>query len=64
MARTKKPLRRCGISGLVIFDTELDAKIALAKRVWMDKGEKRYFSCRKHFHLTSQDQRSDRIKVA
>lgn len=56
----KVRLRRCSISGLVIFDSELDAKIVLAKRVWKDKGEKRYFPCRNHFHLTAQDG----IKVA
>ena len=57
--------RRCSISGLVIFDSELDAKIALARRVWKDKGEKRYFSCGRHFQLTSQDRRTEHgIKVA
>ena len=52
----KKP-KRCNISGLVIFEDELAAKFALARRVWKDKGEKRYFQCRDHFHLTAQDER-------
>jgi len=37
-----------------MFRTELDAKIALASRVWKDKGETRYYPCGHHFHLTSQ----------
>lgn len=64
MSKERKS-RRCNISGLIIFETELDAKIALARRVWKDKGEKRYFACRNHFHLTAEDQRTEpRIKVA
>lgn len=41
----------------VIFRTELDAKIALADRVWKDKGEVRYYKCERgrHWHLTSQE---------
>lgn len=59
MAMSKRPrLRRCGISGLVILDTELQAKIVLAKRIREDKGEKRYFRCQNHFHLTKQEQRT------
>lgn len=51
----KKPPRRCNRQGKVIFATELDAKIALAHRVWKDKGEKRYYYCPGgHYHLTSQ----------
>jgi len=51
-----KKLRRCNRAGKVVFETELDAKIALASRVWKDKGEKRYYPCPNgHFHLTSQE---------
>lgn len=46
---------RCSRSGLVIFNTELDAKMALAWRMGKDKGEKRYFRCGKHFHLTAME---------
>lgn len=49
--------RRCPKTGKVIFATELDAKIALSRRVWKDKGEVRYYPCtvgkESHFHLTS-----------
>lgn len=50
--------RRCNKTGKVIFSNELDAKIALAARVWKDKGEQRYYPCkghgkRVHYHLTS-----------
>lgn len=46
--------------GKVRFDSELDAKIALASRIAKDKGEVRYYICnahgaKKHWHLTSQD---------
>lgn len=41
--------------GKVKFPTELDAKIALARRVWKDKGECRYYFCHGHYHLTSQN---------
>jgi len=60
MARSngRKP-RRCNIGGLIIIPTELDAKIALMKRQAKDKGEKRYFPCRNHFHLTAQEQRTE-----
>lgn len=51
---TTKP-HRCNRAGKVIFPTEIDAKIALATRVWKDKGEKRYYRCPNgHYHLTSQ----------
>lgn len=60
-------LRR-GRCGLVIFHTELDAKIVLARRMWMDRGEKRTFRCPKCgggiWHLTAEDDRietDDRI---
>lgn len=54
-------LRRCGITGLVILKTELDAKIVLAERVWKDKGERRHFKCRyyNHYHLTQIDHKAD-----
>jgi hypothetical protein len=57
--------RRCGRRFKVIFATELDAKLALAERVWKDKGEVDYIPCdypcraagyKKHYHLTSQKQ--------
>lgn len=44
--------RRCNRRGLVIFDTELDAKIALAERIRKDKGEAHYFQCGNHYHLS------------
>jgi hypothetical protein len=50
-------VRRCNRTGKVIFATELEAKIALAWRVWKDKGEKRWYPCHGHFHLTSEDKR-------
>ena len=53
--------RRCKKTGKVIFRDEIDAKIALAARVWKDKGEQRYYPCnahgqRTHFHLTSWEE--------
>jgi hypothetical protein len=52
--------KRCKKYGKVIFETELDAKIALARRVWKDKGEVRYYPChaekKPHFHLSSWDE--------
>ena len=57
--RSRRQLKRCNIGGLVIIPTELDAKIALMKRQAKDKGEKRYFQCRNHFHLTAQEQRTE-----
>lgn len=44
----------CNRAGKVIFPSELDAKIALAERVWKDKGEVDYYPCTGHWHLTSQ----------
>jgi len=49
--------RKCNRSGKVVFKTELDAMIALAQRQKQDKGEKRYYECGNHFHLTSQEKR-------
>ena len=48
----------CKRARKVSFPTELDAKIALASRVWKDKGEQRFYRCRfgRHFHLTSMSQ--------
>lgn len=51
--------RKCFKSGKVIFTTELDAKIALSLRANKDKGEKRYYRCGSHYHLTSQEQRTE-----
>lgn len=46
----------CSASGKVIFKDELAAKLALARRVWKDKGEVRHYYCShcKSYHLTSQ----------
>lgn len=53
---------RCAKARKVGFHTELDAKIALAQRIAKDKGEQRHYPCyaggKKHFHLTSQEQRN------
>ena len=53
---------RCNKANKTIFFTELDAKLALARRVWKDKGEIRYYDCRDsrgiHYHLTSQEKRN------
>lgn len=47
--------QRCGSRRKVVFPTELDAKIALARRVWKDKGEVDYYPCPNgHWHLTSK----------
>lgn len=45
----------CNRASKVIFHTELDAKIALAERIAKDKGEKRYYPCHGHYHLTSME---------
>ena len=58
--KRKSHLRRCNISGLVILATELDAKLALATCFRRDSGEKRYFRCGSHYHLTAQDERSSK----
>ena len=49
----------CNRTNKVVFPTELEAKIALATRVWKDKGEKRHYLCPsgRHYHLTSQEKR-------
>lgn len=52
--KRRRSLRRCRTTHLVIFDTELEAKIVLAHRIKRDKGEIRYFHCGDHYHLTSQ----------
>ena len=58
MRSTKTRTKKCR-GQKVIFKTELDAKIALASRVWKDKGEIRYYRCEigNHWHLTSQEAR-------
>ena len=56
--KRKPSLRRCNISGLVILATELDAKLALATCLHRDSGEKRYFRCGSHYHLTAQEARN------
>jgi hypothetical protein len=53
----KKRRYRCNREHKFIFWTELDAKMALATRVWKDKGEIRYYPCGDHFHLTSQERK-------
>jgi len=44
------------------FPDELSAKIALARRINQDRGEKRYYACTlcSGFHMTSQDQKTER----
>lgn len=51
-------VRKCR-TGKVAFRDELAAKIALARRVWKDKGERRTYKCKfcNHYHLTSQESR-------
>lgn len=51
----KSRLTRCQAMGLVILHSELDAKIVLAQRMYRDKGERRYFACGTHFHLSAED---------
>lgn len=48
-------MEHCNRARKITFKTELEAKIALAERVWKDKGEIRAYRCkfRKHWHLTS-----------
>jgi hypothetical protein len=50
---------KCRRTGKVIFREEIEAKIALSRRVWKDKGERRYYPCKfgKHYHLTSEEQK-------
>lgn len=43
----------CNRCGKVCFNTELDAKIALADRIKKDKGEIRHYRCGRYWHLTS-----------
>lgn len=51
--------KQCNRSGRkVIFKTELDAKLTLARRVWKDTGEVRIYACGNHYHLTSQKKRN------
>ncbi len=50
----RKNPNRCPRSKKVIFRTELDANIALAFRKAKDKGEKRFYPCMDHYHLTSK----------
>lgn len=47
----------CRRTRKVQFHTELDAKIALSRRVRYDKGEKRLYQCEfcKEWHLSSQE---------
>ncbi|MCA1807240.1 MAG: hypothetical protein LC687_05255 [Actinobacteria bacterium] len=52
---SRKKLIRCSHTGLVVFNSELEAKIVLAHRIRRDKGEIRYFSCGDHFHLAATD---------
>lgn len=43
-------------SGKVAFHDDLAAKMALARRVWKDKGEVRHYQCEScgKWHLTSR----------
>jgi hypothetical protein len=47
----------CARANKVSFPSELEAKIVLARRVWKDKGEVRYYRCphTNHYHLTSKE---------
>ena len=58
MTAPKTLTKRCRAQK-VIFKDELAAKIALAQRVWKDKGEVRYYRCEigNHWHLSSQEER-------
>lgn len=38
----------------IIYRDELAAKMALARLVWKDHGEKRIYPCGNHFHTTSK----------
>jgi len=49
----------CSRAHKVIFKTEIDAKLALFNRQRKEKGEQRYYPCGKHFHLTSQTQKTE-----
>jgi len=55
---------RRGRCGKVIFFTEIDAKIALARMVWKDKGARRVQECTICYghvwHLTSQEQKTEK----
>lgn len=46
--------RLCNRARKVKFDL-IGAKLALARRVWKDTGEKRYYPCGSHYHLTSKE---------
>lgn len=50
----------CRRARKVAFKTELDAKMALADRVYRDKGERRAYKCKfgPHWHLTSEEKRA------
>ena len=39
----------------MILQDELQAKMVLASRLARDKGEKRYFACGNHYHLSATD---------
>ena len=60
--RTRRGLKRCPQTKLVILKDELEAKVVLAYRQNRDKGEKRYFRCGDHYHLTSQEIMPDHLK--
>ena len=55
--RTKSIPRKCIRTGKVKFNSELDARIALAGRINRDLGEKRVYQCEfcHEYHLTSQN---------
>lgn len=55
-ARKKQSSRTCTACSKVIFWKEIDAKIALMKRAFKEKGEKRVYRCPagKGWHLTSK----------
>jgi hypothetical protein len=53
-------MNKCSKTRKVRFRSDLDAKIALARRQWADKGERRSYRCPfcRGWHLTSQEQRA------
>lgn len=57
--QSSRSRRRCSRERKIIFRTELDAMIALARRQNKDKGEIRYYPCGDHWHLTSQEQKTE-----
>jgi hypothetical protein len=51
----KKHLKTCRRAHKVIMRDELEAMMVLALRQNQDRGEKRYYPCFDHYHLTSEE---------